>query len=68
MQRRVENEIKCRIVTLSRGWNEQMSNLIASEFLKLSTQNIVLSFLTDSMEKLNDLRLNLIIHLRLTCF
>ena len=31
----VENEMKCRIVSLSRGWN-----LIASEFVKLSTHNI----------------------------
>jgi hypothetical protein len=68
MRRRVENKIKCRIVILSRVWNEQLSNLIAREFLKLPTQNIVLSFLTDSMANLNDSRLNLVIHLRPTCF
>ena len=68
MRRRVEIRIKCRIVTLSRGWNKQLSNLIEIQFLKLSTQNIVLSLVTDSMDNLNDRRLNLIICIRPTCF
>ena len=38
MRRLVENGIRCRILTLSRGWNEQLSNLIARQFLKLSTR------------------------------